>query len=228
MRLKLRAGRRAADQMEKTRNLTTAMLAGGPGIAPRNDARRDTGNTSPAPIDHELGAAAVVDPHAGTVPAPAVAFGTARVGHLVHQADLSAPADIDLAHLVALLVAVALQADLAIPARTGPPAAAVAAVAAATIVAIVPAPAGLHELPATAAIHPQPLPVDAPALIANAGTFRLLPRQLGVVPRDRAAIELAVRAFAADRTTRLRLRRRRRRHRKRGQQADRRAQQYLL
>lgn len=158
MRLKLRVTAGRPIQMEETDGKDPESYHRHPdgraGTAPRNVPRQPAGLRSPAPIDHELGAAAVVHPYARAIPAPAVPFGAARVGHLIYQAHLPVPADIDLAHLVALLVAVALQANLAIPTRAWTPAAAIIVVMPRAAVAIIPAPTSLHELSATAAIHP--------------------------------------------------------------------------
>src|SRR5690242_7993402 len=105
---------------------------------PRLRRGRTDARPLPAAIDHELPAAAVGNPHASAVPAPAVALRAARIGQLTHQPRMTARANIDLAHLVALLVAVALQPDLAVPARArAPVATAVIAVVIAVVVAIV-------------------------------------------------------------------------------------------
>src|SRR6185312_13319052 len=159
----------------------------------------------PASIHQELATATVIDPHPGAIPSPAVTLGAARVGHALDQLHAAAATYIDHAHLILVLVAVALQADRPVPARPRLPAA--GTVSRAPIIR--PPIPGRAEHAATATIHPQPLPVHAPTLAADARPPGFLLDQFRIPPRHVATVEPAIVAFAADDLPALRQRRRR-------------------
>lgn len=165
----------------------------------------------PATVDHELAAAAMIHPHAGTVAAPAVALGATTLGHLPFQANTALATQIDLAELVAIVLTGALEPDAAIPARAGSPAATTLRTSMTTYL-------GKHA--ATAVIDPHAPLVDAPALVADARAFRILLHQSRISPGHSANAEFAVTASALNGPASLRPRRRRRRQREQTKQAD--------
>src|SRR6185312_8691006 len=172
MRWKLRAaGRR---ERVKRPGILTSPRRRRDGDARRGDQDPAPGTSRrsclPASIHQELATATVIDPHPGAIPSPAGTLGAARVGHALDQLHAAAATYVDHAHLVLVLVAVALQADRPVPARARLPAA--RAVSRAPIVR--PAMPSLAKDAATAAIHPQPLPVHAPALAADARSLGFL------------------------------------------------------
>src|SRR5579883_1784595 len=111
---------------------------------------------SPAAIDDELGAAALVHPDPGAVPAPGPALDTGCLGVLPQQRHAAARADIDLAEVVLVLRAAAGDLEAPVPARSRLPAAAI----------------GRRDAAA----------VEAPGPPLHAGSLRRLPDQLRTAP----------------------------------------------
>src|SRR6185312_5089669 len=96
-----------------------------PRIARPRSRRRLRRTAGPAALHAEHAFAARIDPDAGAVPAPGAAFDASRLGDLLHEAHAAAAAGVDLAHVVVVAAARAAHVDVAVPAGTRPPLAAV-------------------------------------------------------------------------------------------------------
>ena len=117
--------------------------------------RIPTGAAPTAAHHHEAGATALVDPDARPVVAPGTARNAARAGQLLFDSRRSARAHVKRAESVALVIALAGEADRRIaPVRSRP-------------VRVAPLPitraATHHELGTAAMVHPDPGTIEAPA-----------------------------------------------------------------
>jgi hypothetical protein len=126
--------------------------------------------------------------------------------------DAAVVTDIDLAKLLLLVVAFALEADFAIPIGTRMPTATVFPVSVAVIITVIVVPAvtpptaataHFDELTAATAIDPQAVAIHAPALPTDTGAVRFLAHEIGVAPGHLAAGKMAVVTATANRLTLL-------------------------
>ena len=152
----------------------------------------------PASIDEKGATTPVGYPDAGSIETPALTEYAAGMGLLAHESRLPAAPEIDLAQVVAVVIAVAMQADLTIPVSRLPLAVMVMLPlpAVVTIMASAASAGDLGKACAATAVHPQPLPVHAPATATHARGTRVLPDQSRIAPHHRATMIVIVPAFA--------------------------------
>ena len=162
----------------------------------------------PASIDLEFSSATFTDPHTGSVRAPVASFNARTVGNLPGHGYSSGSAKIDSAEPVLVVLTLADDIEARIPTRLRSPATVVTIVTVAAIVTmVVPitaivAPVVMvsstrsDKTPRAATVHPQPMTIDAPILVANTTRIGQLTNQARIAPGNMAARSFHIAALA--------------------------------